>query len=163
MFILYSSLTPCVLFHLFIVMIWMNAFILNVCFTPSFLSLLIQYSVTSLKTIPALCRRCDSQNEDRSGRSDPSLLWSPRVEKPLESRFPGFHCSQILLLSPDGFSAPGTSLAPSNKQMWGHLQEQEVLTRTWLCTNRHRSSWSLQTAVSTVICRKVKKAVVAKT
>uniref|UniRef100_J3QNK1 Synuclein, alpha interacting protein (synphilin) n=2 Tax=Mus musculus TaxID=10090 RepID=J3QNK1_MOUSE len=26
----------------------------------------ISYSVTSLKTIPALCRRCDSQNEDRS-------------------------------------------------------------------------------------------------
>ncbi|EGW05437.1 Synphilin-1 [Cricetulus griseus] len=25
-----------------------------------------QYSVTSLKTIPELCRRCDSQNEDRS-------------------------------------------------------------------------------------------------
>lgn len=25
----------------------------------------ISYSVTSLKTIPALCRRCDSQNEDR--------------------------------------------------------------------------------------------------
>uniref|UniRef100_A0A8C5U2N8 Synuclein alpha interacting protein n=1 Tax=Malurus cyaneus samueli TaxID=2593467 RepID=A0A8C5U2N8_9PASS len=27
----------------------------------------ISYSVTSLKTIPELCRRCDSQNEDRSG------------------------------------------------------------------------------------------------
>nr|KAF6491042.1 synuclein alpha interacting protein [Molossus molossus] len=27
-----------------------------------------QYSVTSLKTIPELCRRCDSQNEDRSER-----------------------------------------------------------------------------------------------
>uniref|UniRef100_A0A8D0EYT6 SNCAIP n=1 Tax=Strix occidentalis caurina TaxID=311401 RepID=A0A8D0EYT6_STROC len=26
----------------------------------------ISYSVTSLKTIPELCRRCDSQNEDRS-------------------------------------------------------------------------------------------------
>uniref|UniRef100_A0A4X1UDE6 Synuclein alpha interacting protein n=1 Tax=Sus scrofa TaxID=9823 RepID=A0A4X1UDE6_PIG len=25
----------------------------------------ISYSVTSLKTIPELCRRCDSQNEDR--------------------------------------------------------------------------------------------------
>uniref|UniRef100_A0A6I8NZU7 Synuclein alpha interacting protein n=1 Tax=Ornithorhynchus anatinus TaxID=9258 RepID=A0A6I8NZU7_ORNAN len=27
----------------------------------------ISYSVTSLKTIPELCRRCDSQSEDRSG------------------------------------------------------------------------------------------------
>lgn len=27
----------------------------------------LQYSITSLKTIPELCRRCDSQNEDRSG------------------------------------------------------------------------------------------------
>ncbi|PNJ80353.1 SNCAIP isoform 10 [Pongo abelii] len=26
----------------------------------------ISYSVTSLKTIPELCRRCDTQNEDRS-------------------------------------------------------------------------------------------------
>uniref|UniRef100_A0A8C7EI38 SNCAIP n=1 Tax=Nothoprocta perdicaria TaxID=30464 RepID=A0A8C7EI38_NOTPE len=26
----------------------------------------ISYSITSLKTIPELCRRCDSQNEDRS-------------------------------------------------------------------------------------------------
>ncbi|PNI47660.1 SNCAIP isoform 17 [Pan troglodytes] len=25
-----------------------------------------EYSVTSLKTIPELCRRCDTQNEDRS-------------------------------------------------------------------------------------------------
>uniref|UniRef100_J3KMU0 Synuclein, alpha interacting protein (synphilin) n=1 Tax=Mus musculus TaxID=10090 RepID=J3KMU0_MOUSE len=35
----------------------------------------ISYSVTSLKTIPALCRRCDSQNEDRSGK-DPSVASS---------------------------------------------------------------------------------------
>nr|ABP99699.1 synphilin-1 variant 1e [Sus scrofa] len=32
----------------------------------------ISYSVTSLKTIPELCRRCDSQNEDRPE-------WSVRV------------------------------------------------------------------------------------
>uniref|UniRef100_A0A7N4NMV3 Synuclein alpha interacting protein n=1 Tax=Sarcophilus harrisii TaxID=9305 RepID=A0A7N4NMV3_SARHA len=35
----------------------------------------ISYSVTSLKTIPELCRRCDSQNEDRSGKN-PSLASS---------------------------------------------------------------------------------------
>uniref|UniRef100_A0A4X2L155 Synuclein alpha interacting protein n=1 Tax=Vombatus ursinus TaxID=29139 RepID=A0A4X2L155_VOMUR len=35
----------------------------------------ISYSVTSLKTIPELCRRCDSQNEDRSGEN-PSLASS---------------------------------------------------------------------------------------
>uniref|UniRef100_A0A8C0PPP7 Synuclein alpha interacting protein n=1 Tax=Canis lupus familiaris TaxID=9615 RepID=A0A8C0PPP7_CANLF len=29
----------------------------------------ISYSVTSLKTIPELCRRCDSQSEDRSGKN----------------------------------------------------------------------------------------------
>uniref|UniRef100_A0A8C3VSC6 Synuclein alpha interacting protein n=1 Tax=Catagonus wagneri TaxID=51154 RepID=A0A8C3VSC6_9CETA len=28
----------------------------------------ISYSVTSLKTIPELCRRCDAQSEDRSGK-----------------------------------------------------------------------------------------------
>lgn len=33
----------------------------------TFCSPFLQYSVTSLKTIPELCRRCDSQNEDRSG------------------------------------------------------------------------------------------------
>uniref|UniRef100_H0WV62 Synphilin-1 n=1 Tax=Otolemur garnettii TaxID=30611 RepID=H0WV62_OTOGA len=32
----------------------------------------ISYSVTSLKTIPELCRRCDSQNEDRSAVSSSS-------------------------------------------------------------------------------------------
>uniref|UniRef100_A0A8C8WGG6 Synuclein alpha interacting protein n=2 Tax=Panthera TaxID=9688 RepID=A0A8C8WGG6_PANLE len=29
----------------------------------------ISYSVTSLKTIPELCRRCDAQSEDRSGEN----------------------------------------------------------------------------------------------
>ncbi|XP_063820282.1 synphilin-1 isoform X2 [Pseudophryne corroboree] len=33
----------------------------------------ISYSITSLKTIPELCRRCDTQNEDRSV---PSANWS---------------------------------------------------------------------------------------
>uniref|UniRef100_A0A8C3JCM0 Synuclein alpha interacting protein n=1 Tax=Calidris pygmaea TaxID=425635 RepID=A0A8C3JCM0_9CHAR len=33
----------------------------------------ISYSVTSLKTIPELCRRCDSQNEDRSGMMPTSV------------------------------------------------------------------------------------------
>ncbi|XP_069083065.1 synphilin-1 isoform X1 [Pleurodeles waltl] len=36
----------------------------------------ISYSVTSLKTIPELCRRCDSQNEDRSVSS---TNWSSGV------------------------------------------------------------------------------------
>uniref|UniRef100_A0A8C3RDP2 Synuclein alpha interacting protein n=1 Tax=Cyanoderma ruficeps TaxID=181631 RepID=A0A8C3RDP2_9PASS len=38
----------------------------------------ISYSVTSLKTIPELCRRCDSQNEDRS---DVSSLEGKKVPK----------------------------------------------------------------------------------
>lgn len=50
-----------------------NAPVLNCYFTPFLLWLSIQYSVTSLKTIPELCRRCDSQSEDRSGRFTPHL------------------------------------------------------------------------------------------
>ncbi|XP_078531692.1 synphilin-1 isoform X1 [Lissotriton helveticus] len=44
----------------------------------------ISYSVTSLKTIPELCRRCDSQNEDRSVSSTnwssgvPTLIGNPQ-------------------------------------------------------------------------------------
>ncbi|KAL1773541.1 synphilin-1 isoform X1 [Sigmodon hispidus] len=36
----------------------------------------ISYSVTSLKTIPELCRRCDSQNEDRSETYFASSSWN---------------------------------------------------------------------------------------
>lgn len=138
-------------------MIWTNALISNVCFTPSFLSRPIQYSVTSLKTIPALCRRCDSQNEDRPGRS---LFWSPWVEKLLESGFPGFGSSHILLLSL--LPLPPYHLQQTDMGWAGHLQDQEVLIRTWLCTNQQRSSCYLQTVVSAVVCWKLKKAVVAK-
>uniref|UniRef100_A0A5F8GWR9 Synuclein alpha interacting protein n=1 Tax=Monodelphis domestica TaxID=13616 RepID=A0A5F8GWR9_MONDO len=44
----------------------------------------ISYSVTSLKTIPELCRRCDSQNEDRSEGSpfpSPQLICHQQKEK----------------------------------------------------------------------------------
>uniref|UniRef100_A0A8C7C2K9 Synuclein alpha interacting protein n=1 Tax=Neovison vison TaxID=452646 RepID=A0A8C7C2K9_NEOVI len=37
----------------------------------------ISYSVTSLKTIPELCRRCDSQSEDRSA--------TPRCRQPRQN------------------------------------------------------------------------------
>uniref|UniRef100_A0A452QET3 Synuclein alpha interacting protein n=1 Tax=Ursus americanus TaxID=9643 RepID=A0A452QET3_URSAM len=37
----------------------------------------ISYSVTSLKTIPELCRRCDSQSEDRSGTPVSAALPCP--------------------------------------------------------------------------------------
>ena len=57
-----------------------NALVLNCCFTLFFLWLPVQYSVTSLKTIPELCRRCDSQNEDRSGKFAPHLFLSCLLE-----------------------------------------------------------------------------------
>uniref|UniRef100_A0A8C0QPX3 Uncharacterized protein n=1 Tax=Chelonoidis abingdonii TaxID=106734 RepID=A0A8C0QPX3_CHEAB len=42
----------------------------------------ISYSVTSLKTIPELCRRCDSQNEDRSEWSTGVCTLLKRSPKP---------------------------------------------------------------------------------
>lgn len=97
-----------------------NAPVLNCYFTPFLLWLSIQYSVTSLKTIPELCRRCDSQSEDRSGRFTPHLSslsclfgCGGLLEAVSPHTAPAF-CFLFLLRL---LHSPPTL----NKQMFGHL------------------------------------------
>lgn len=100
-----------------------NALVLNCYFTLFFLWLPVQYSVTSLKTIPELCRRCDSQNEDRSGKFHSSLfnlpfrVWGtpPGISSPIKLVAPAF-CFLLLLWL---LHSPPTP----NKQMLGHPPE----------------------------------------
>lgn len=108
-----------------------NALVLNCYFTLFFLWLPVQYSVTSLKTIPELCRRCDSQNEDRSGKFHSSLfnlpfgVWGtpPGISSPTKLVAPAFCFLLVLWL----LHSPPTP----NKQMLGHPPETNWTGRPW--------------------------------